>query len=338
MAPRPEARSTPISAPSVHTAESFPVTDAYRGMRLDRFLQRMLPRMSRASIQQAIASRVSLASGSPAKCARRLVVGDTVTVAPRTESTLAAAPAIAIARLAAGDGWLVVDKPAGMTATPSSRRPGHDVATMLAAAPAHRLDRFTSGCLLLTTDPVAARRLDAAFRAHAIAKEYLAVVHGSPRADRFEIDAPLGPHPSSRITGKVGVVASGLAAATTIEVLARTSDRALVRARPRTGRRHQIRAHLAAVGHAIVGDLIYGADERQFIRMQRGQAVDTAAGLCVGRHLLHAHRLAFAAPCTGQPIVATAPLPSDFAGWPAVGPAAVDHAVDEGCGGRGANP
>jgi 23S rRNA pseudouridine1911/1915/1917 synthase len=103
---------------------------------------------------------------------------------------------------------------------------------------------------------------------------------------------------------------------THVEVLARALDRTLLRAIPRTGRRHQIRAHLAHVGHAIVGDLIYGDDERQFIRLQRGQAVDAVPGLVAGRHLLHAHRLAFADPHTQQGIDVTAPWPADFGRWP----------------------
>jgi 23S rRNA pseudouridine1911/1915/1917 synthase len=187
---------------------------------------------------------------------------------------------------------------------------------MLKHAPAHRLDRFTSGCLLLTNDATTARAIDRNFRRHEVQKQYVAVVHGSPLTDRFDIDAPLGPAPTSRVAGKVGVVADGLPAMTHVEVLARALDRTLLRAIPRTGRRHQIRAHLAHVGHAIVGDLIYGDDERQFIRLQRGQAVDAVPGLVAGRHLLHAHRLAFADPHTQQGIDVTAPWPADFGRWP----------------------
>ncbi len=292
-------------------AQSFPVTDAYRGMRLDRFLQRMLPRMSRASIQAAIATRVSLASGVEAKPSRRPAVGDLVTIGPRAATSM---PGVVIPMLAEGAGWLVVDKPAGIASTPGSRRPGPDVATLLGLPPAHRLDRGTSGCLLLTRDQATARCFDLAFRARCVEKQYIAVVEGSPANDVFAIEAPLGPDTTSRVPGKVAVFASGAPAATHIEVLAHMGDRTLLRARPLTGRRHQIRAHLAHVGHPIVGDLLYGGDERRFIRFQLGQPVETPAGLVAGRHLLHAHRLAFLDPASQERIEVAAPWPADFGG------------------------
>lgn len=290
-------------------AATFPVTDAYRGLRLDRFLQRMLPRMSRSAVQDAIESRVRLASGLAPKAARRLVVGDAVTIVPP------AAPAVrplAIPVLATGAGWLVVDKPAGISCTPGSRRPGDDVATRMHAAPAHRLDRFTSGCLVLTAERHAARAFDKAFRAHRVAKHYVAVVVGRVADDRFTIDAPLGLATGSRVTGKVGVCRDGVAAVTGIEVLLRHGERTLLRAHPRTGRRHQIRAHLSHLGHPIVGDLLYGADERQFIRLQRGQPVDAPPGIAPGRHLLHAERIEFADPTDGPPRSVAAAWPADL--------------------------
>ena len=293
----------------MHEAIEFPVTFAYRGMRLDRFLQHMLPRMSRTKIQDAIASRVTLQSGAVAKAARQLTVGDVILISPRPEPM---APAVPVPILAQGAGWLVVDKPAGISSTPSSRRPGEDVATLLQHAPAHRLDRFTSGCLLLTKDRAAARAIDLAFRHHQIEKQYLAIVHGTPAQDRFCIEVPLGLQLASRVTGKVGIDPAGARACTEVEVLARQGERTLVCARPRTGRRHQIRAQLAHIGHAIVGDLLYGADERDFIRLQRGQDVQTPDGLVAGRHLLHAHRLTFPDPVTREPITVAAPLPADF--------------------------
>ncbi|MCU0866685.1 MAG: RluA family pseudouridine synthase [Planctomycetes bacterium] len=286
----------------------FPVTDAYRGMRLDRFLQRMLPRMSRAAIQAALDSRVRLASGATPKASRRLVVGDAVTIVPIAAPEVTA---IEIPVLATGDGWFVVDKPAGLACTPGKRR-GEDIASRLQAAPAHRLDRFTSGCLLLTRERAAARAFDLAFRAHRIAKEYLAIVHGTPAATSFVIEAALGLDEGSRVTDKMAVVAGGVAAQSEVEVLAARGDRTLVRVRPRTGRRHQIRVHLAHIGHPIIGDLLYGADERQFIRLQRGQPVTTPPGLLPGRHLLHASRLQFADPASGKSIDVLAPWPADF--------------------------
>lgn len=310
----------------MHEATTFPVTDAYRGMRLDRFLQQMLPRMSRASVQAAIDTRVSLSSGATARANRRLVVGERVTIAPhqgepRREDSgevavangspglLASAPIVVLAR---GEGWFVVDKPAGLATTPMVRRPGADLATQLGASPAHRLDRFTSGCVLVTTDAERARAFDRAFREHRIAKEYVAVVTGTPPAATFEVDAPLGVDTRSRVTGKIGVLPDGLPARTTFSVLAKVGERTLLRAAPQTGRRHQIRVHLAHVGLPIVGDVLYGADERHFIRLQRGQPFPVPEGLVPGRHLLHAQRLVFADPTSGAVVDVSAPWPVDF--------------------------
>lgn len=310
----------------MHEATTFPVTDAYRGMRLDRFLQQMLPRMSRASVQAAIDTRVSLSSGSAAKANRRLVVGERVTIQPHQGEALRMDPSevadpseppglaanAPIAVLARGEGWLVVDKPAGLATTPMVRRPGADLATWLGASPAHRLDRFTSGCVLLTTDAERARAFDRAFREHRIGKEYVAVVTGTPPAAVFAIDAPLGVDTRSRVTGKIGVLPDGRPARTVCTVLARLGDRTLLRAEPVTGRRHQIRVHLAHAGLPIVGDVVYGADERHFIRLQRGQPFPVPDGLVPGRHLLHAQRLVFPDPASGVTIDVRAPWPLDF--------------------------
>jgi 23S rRNA pseudouridine1911/1915/1917 synthase len=270
---------------------------------------KLAPGMTPDAVEDAIAERVTLASGASAKAARRLCVGDAVTIGRRGEPTVAGAP---VPILASGDGWVVVDKPAGIGSTPSSRRPGDDVASRMRLAPAHRLDRFTSGCLVLTGDRATARAMDLAFREHRVQKSYLAVVHGEPPQERFAIDAPLGLATGSRVTGKVGVAADGAAAHTDITVLVRAGDRTLVQADPRTGRRHQIRAHLAHVGLPIVGDLLYGADERQFIRLQRGQRVAAIDGLLAGRHLLHAHRIMFPDPTTQQLVDIASPWPADF--------------------------
>ncbi len=305
----------------MHEATTFPVTGAHRGLRLDRFLQQMLPRMSRASVQAAIDTRVSLSSGAVAKANRRLAVGERVTISPHegersrvgdSDAAGASGANVPIVVLARGRGWLVVDKPAGLATTPMVRRPGADLAMRLGASPAHRLDRFTSGCVLLTTDVDRARAFDRAFREHRIAKEYVAVVTGTPPAPTFEIDAPLGVDTRSRVTGKIGVMPDGLPARTTFAVLARHGERTLVRAEPHTGRRHQIRVHLAHAGLPIVGDVLYGADERHFIRLQRGQPFPVPEGLVPGRHLLHAQRLVFPDPASGVTIDVHAPWPLDF--------------------------
>lgn len=299
--------------------QSFPVTETFRGYRLDRFLMEMLPRMSRASIQEAIETRVSLASGAGPKSARRLVPGEIVTIRPREAVGAADMPddagasGVEIPVLLERAGWIAVDKPAGLSSVPTARRPGADVASILGLAPAHRLDRFTSGCLLLTREAAAARFFDAAFREGRIRKEYVAVVEGSPSEDVFEIDAPLGQDVNSRVPGRVAVRPDGAAARTRFEVIARLPGRSMVRALPLTGRKHQLRAHLAHAGFPIVGDLLYGGDERRFVRWQLGQPVEIPEGLVPGRHLLHARSLAFT-DADGESLLIEAPWPADFPG------------------------
>jgi len=289
--------------------QSFVVTQAYRGMRLDRFLQAMLPRMSRAAIQDAIDNRVRLGSGRQAKASLRPAIGDTVLFAQRVQMEV---PELEIPVLAEAEGWTVVNKPPGLASTPNARRPGADVATLLGKAPAHRLDYGTSGCLLLVHDKTAAQHFELAFRQRRVAKQYIAVVKGSPTLDTFTIDAPIGRDQESRLPHKVMVTEAGARAITDIEVLERRGERTLIRARPRTGRRHQIRVHLAHAGHPLVGDLLYGGDERQFIRWQLGQPVDLDHGVEAGRHLLHAENLLLPQPNEEQLRLVEAPRPADF--------------------------
>lgn len=285
----------------------FVVSDSERGLRLDRFLSRRIPRMSRASVQHAIASRVTLSSGAQPKPSRTVFPGEVVTIRDReAEGPAPDAPPILVER----EGWMIIDKPAGLASTPNASRPGQDVASVLGLAPAHRLDRFTSGCLLLTWTKDAARHFEEAFRERAVRKRYLAIVHGVPREPAFTVEAPLLPDESSRVASKMRVGVSGDAAVTRVSWLASSPDagEALLSAEPLTGRRHQVRVHAAHAGHAIVGDLLYGGDERDFVRFQLGQSNAS------GRHLLHAATLDVP-DLDGTRIVAHAPPPRDFPAW-----------------------
>lgn len=290
--------------------QAFPVTEAYRGMRLDRFLQAMVPRMSRSAIQEAIDCRVRLQSGIDPKANRRPVVGDTVYLAQRVITEV---PDCEITTLHEGDGWSVINKPAGIATTPSSRRPGADIATLLGKAPAHRLDLGTSGCLILVHNKDAARHFEAAFRERRIEKQYLAVVAGCIADGHFTSNAPIALDPESSLPHKVCVADDGAVAETHFEVVERRDTSTLVLAQPKTGRRHQIRMHLAHAGHPILGDLLYGGDERQFIRWLQGQPIDEVAGIPAGRHLLHASQLVLPLPSRHESVTITAPLPDDFA-------------------------
>jgi 23S rRNA-/tRNA-specific pseudouridylate synthase len=296
---------------------SFQVSEKYRGERLDRFLQKMVPRMSRAAVQAALSEgRVELHSGLTPKAARRLVPGDRVELRGReAQGPLPDAPVV----LHEGIGFRVVDKSAGLRTIPSARHPGSDVATLAGAAPAHRLDRFTSGALILTTTPVAAQHFEALFRTGEIDKEYAAVVVGRPRLHAFRCAAAIGPRPESRVPGMVEAKReddpAGKDALTEFELVAsrETVDglESLLRVHPHGGRRHQVRVHAAASGHPLVGELLHAGDERDFIRFQLGQEHARVQGLAPGRHLLHARSLAFRDP-EGRSCSVVAPWPDDF--------------------------
>ena len=302
---------------TVPSIRVFEVPDFHRGERLDRFLQAMVPRMSRSSVQLALAEgRVELESGLEAKASRRLVLGERVTLRGRAVSGPLPDPPAVLAR---GEGWVVVDKPAGMRTTPSSRHPGLDVHALTGLAPAHRLDRFTSGVLLMTSAPEAARYFEPAFREGRVAKQYAAILQGLPELRSWTCSASIGPEEGSRVLNKVRALEAGAPGAqvaetvfTVIETIkTATGPWTLVRAAPRTGRRHQIRVHAGASGHPLVGELLHAGDERDFVRFQLGQAVALPEGITPGRHLLHARRLSFEAP-NGEPVCVEAPWPEDY--------------------------
>jgi 23S rRNA pseudouridine1911/1915/1917 synthase len=166
----------------------------------------------------------------------------------------------------------------------------------------HRLDRYTSGVLLAARNDAAHRALAAQFAARTVEKVYLALVHGAPAAPRGRIDRPIARDPARRVrmTARLG---RGRAASTEYEVLRRFSRFAFLRVRIGTGRTHQIRTHLAALGHPIAGDTLYGAPK-------------TVPGMPpLGRYFLHAHRIRFVQPVTGAAVTVESPLPSDLAAW-----------------------
>lgn len=197
----------------------------------------------------------------------------------------------------------VFDKPAGMVVVRARGVPGPtllDVAEQRfgkGARPVHRLDRFTTGCCVIAKTPFGQAALSEAFRTRLVDKRYLALVEGACAWDRLDVDARLFRHNDPY--AKKGPLAwqtvdeRGQRALTRLWVLARGPTHTLVEARPETGRMHQIRVHLAHVGHPLVGDALYGSKETE------------------GRPLLHAYALSFPAPSGGRRFV-TAPLPRDL--------------------------
>jgi tRNA pseudouridine32 synthase/23S rRNA pseudouridine746 synthase len=205
--------------------------------------------------------------------------------------------------LAEGRSWFVLDKPAGLAVHPGPKTPVSLEALLPAFAPnrpvpqaVHRLDRDTSGCLLVARRASALRRLSAAFERGEVRKLYWGIVENPPEAEAGRVSAPLLKRSSAQAGWRMVADAAGKPAATAWVVLAREAGRALVAFRPETGRTHQIRVHatLLAPGAALHGDPVYG------------QAA-------AGEMMLHARELAFADPDDGAPVEVTSPFPARFA-------------------------
>lgn len=300
----------------------FRVGTAFAGYRLDQFLQRMIPRLSRNRIQAAIRERVRLSWDAPVKCSTPVRAGQVVYVDDPVvnEETIAFDPPV----LHEDEGLLAIDKPAGLVVHPTHSHLRNTVVMLLRRqrnepelSLCHRLDADTSGVLLLARTRAARRRMQTAFERGRVEKSYLALVHGRPADDAFEIDLPLGPVTRDSYVWRQGPEAEDARPARTrFRVLERGARWSLVEAVPVTGRRHQIRAHLALAGHPILGDKLYGLDDRAYrAYLRRGEPDERAARrLVAARTMLHAHRLVVPQPGTRDGrLEIVAPPPDDFA-------------------------
>jgi len=282
------------------------------GERLDTFVARRLPQLSRRQAQKLIAAGLVLLGGRRARASERLATGAgvSVTIPPAEETPLVAEP-IPITILFQDSDIIVVDKPPGLTVHPA---PGHPTGTLvnalLAAVPdlrgvsgllrpgiVHRLDKDTSGLMVVARNDRAMRALQRQIKEREVNKTYLALVHGVPSPREGTIEAPIARHPKNR--KKMAVVAGGRESVTRYRLREETGGGkySLLEVEPVTGRTHQIRVHMAAVGHAVVGDAVYG---------RRSDIIT--------RQFLHAWKLAFAMPVGGREVEFESPLPADLRG------------------------
>jgi 23S rRNA pseudouridine1911/1915/1917 synthase len=295
------------------------VSAAAAGVRLDRFLGAVPALGTRSQAKQAIDTGRVRVGGVPAKAARVLREGDQVEVAIEPAAPLRAeAESIPLRVLYEDAAVLAIDKPAGMVVHPA---PGARRGTLVNALLAylgnlagvgdperpgivHRLDRDTSGVVLVARTPAALEGLARQFRDRSIEKLYLAVVRGRMARASGTIDQPIGRHRRERKRMSVHS-RRGRSAVTHYTVRERFAGATLLELRPQTGRTHQLRVHLAAAGHPIVGDRVYGNPARA----ARGGLRALAA---FPRQALHAAEIRFLHPTTGGAIVVRARLPPDF--------------------------
>jgi 23S rRNA pseudouridine1911/1915/1917 synthase len=289
-----------------------PVTTVPAGQaprRLDVFVATQTARLSRASARRWIDGGLITVNGRRTKPARLIRPGDVITChVPAREAPAVEPEPLALRVLHEDAELLVIDKPAGLVMHPG---PGHWTGTLLnglvhhvgpgegrRARPGlvHRLDKGTSGVLVIAKTDAAHRELSRQFHAHSVHRVYLALVAGAVRRGGL-IDQGLGrdPRDRRRVSARS---AAPRRAVTEYRVAERLGpDATLVEARPRTGRMHQIRVHLASIGHPVLGDASYGA---------------APADPTLGRPMLHAAVLGFAHPATGEHVEFRAPLPADM--------------------------
>ncbi len=309
----------------------FTVEPNYAGWRLDRYLCEKIRRLSRTKVQRALKRDLVYRGSGKLKASTLVVPGLSFSLIRRRDPEPECERDFRIAYQ--DEDVLVVDKPAGLAIHPTARYFHHTLTAVLRERQpagekwdiAHRLDRETSGLVVCGKHPAATGKLKIAFARHGvIRKEYLALVHGWPEADEREVDLPLALLTDHPLRVKMGVVPppEGKAAVTRVvverrfrrDVPWRGPELALVRCFPRTGRQHQLRVHLAAIGHPIVGDKIYGPSDRYFGDFADGVLSETArAELVLPRHALHAAAIAFPHPRDGRETRVEAPLPADLA-------------------------
>jgi 23S rRNA pseudouridine1911/1915/1917 synthase len=287
------------------------------GKRLDHMLQERLPQYSRSRIQEWIKGGRVLVDGARERSSHSVRPGQAVDVEPAEPPPLRAIPeAIPLKVLYEDEDVVAIDKPAGMVVHAGA---GVHTGTLVNAllhrfgalsseggelrpGIVHRLDRYTSGVLLVARNDAAHRALAAQFANRRVEKVYLALVHGEVKQESGRIERPIARDPVRRVR-MTARLAAGRAARSEFRVLRRFRRFTLLEVRIGTGRTHQIRVHLSSIGHPVVGDTLYGAPARVEGRPQ------------LGRYFLHARRITFYQPRDGREVVVSSPLPEELETW-----------------------
>jgi 23S rRNA pseudouridine1911/1915/1917 synthase len=299
---------------------TFEITDIHAGERLDRAVSLLYTPVTRSQARRLIDDDRVWVNGQPGRPAHRVAVGDRVEIQPPEvrESDVEAQP-IDLDVLYEDSDLIVVNKPAGLVIHPAAGNPDGTLVNALMHHCAdlsgiggverpgivHRLDKDTTGVIVAAKNDRAHLGLSLAFRRRSIEKAYLAVCYGTPPDDRRVIDAPVGRHPRER--RHMAVVEDGRPARTLVEVQERLTGSALLVCRLVTGRTHQIRVHLAHVGHALVGDPLYAGRQWRNLPARLQTACRDFP-----RQALHAWRLGFEHPVTRRHMTFEAPVPDDI--------------------------
>ncbi len=276
--------------------------------RLDSYLARVEPSLSRSRIKSLIEDGHVLVEGAPCKPSRKLRPGERLVLSVPPPQPIAPQPeAIPVDVVYQDSHLLVLDKPAGLSVHPGPGHPAHTlVNALLALIPdlpgiggylrpgiVHRLDKDTSGLMVVAKTEAAHVDLSRQLKERTTSKGYLALAQGRVSPAEGTIDAPLGRDPIHR--KRMAVVDGGRTARTGYRVLRYIGDASVLEVTTHTGRTHQIRVHMAHLGHPLIGDAVYGRKHPQ-----------------LARHFLHANRLGFTHPATREWVEFTVPLPNDL--------------------------
>jgi 23S rRNA pseudouridine1911/1915/1917 synthase len=276
-------------------------------IRLDKYLAQVIPQFSRAYLQKLIGQGYVLVNGQTAKPSQKLSESDRITMELPPLPVHPLAEAIPLAVVYEDEDILVIDKPAGLTVHPAPGHPSHTlVNAILARCPGltmsselmrpgivHRLDKDTSGLIVIAKNDLARDYLVAQFKSRTVTKGYLVLVKGRVSPEQGMIEAPIGRDPHRR--QRMAIVETGKEATTRYQVRKYIDNYTLVEVSPLTGRTHQIRIHLSAIGYPVVGDPTYGIKSAH-----------------LNRQFVHAYRLGFRLPSTKQYHEFTSPLPADL--------------------------